>query len=108
MEKAEAGRKKLEWERISESIRLNVRSRRRASYTLRDVRLIHYFQSPQQYVRSTLIEKTGQDIDPEEVENLVEREVLDIQKKRKQEELRVVQELRSGGVFRCRSRHGGI
>jgi len=55
-----------------------------------------------------LIEKTGQDIDPEEVENLVQREVLDIQKKRKQEELRVVQELRSGGVFRCRSRHGGI
>ncbi|GAA5946412.1 hypothetical protein JCM3765_000231 [Sporobolomyces pararoseus] len=83
MEKAEASRKKLEWERISESIRLNC-------------------------VRSTLIEKTGQDIDPEEVEQLVQREILDIQKKRRQEETRIVQELRSGGVFRCRSRHGGI
>ncbi|GAA5898633.1 uncharacterized protein JCM6883_003374 [Sporobolomyces salmoneus] len=83
MEKAEANRKKLEWERISESIRLNC-------------------------VRSTLIEKTGQDIDPEEVENLVQSEIQDIQKKRKQEEARILQELRTGGMFRCRSRHGGI
>ncbi|GAA5933949.1 uncharacterized protein JCM15063_000514 [Sporobolomyces koalae] len=83
MEKAEEGRKKLEWERISESIRLN-------------------------YVRSTLVDKTGQDIDPEHVEELVRSEIHDIQKKRKQEELRVIQELRSGGIFRCRSRHGGI
>lgn len=61
-----------------------------------------------QCVRSTLIEKTGQDIDPEEVENLVQTEIKDIQKKRKQEEARVIQELRSGGIFRCRSTHGGI
>ncbi|GAA6061652.1 hypothetical protein JCM10212_002529 [Sporobolomyces blumeae] len=83
MEKAEDGRKKLEWERISESIRLNC-------------------------VRSTLIQETGHDIDPEEVEREVEREVLEIQRKRKEEEEKVVAELRSGGILRCRSRHGGI
>ncbi|GAA6009293.1 hypothetical protein JCM11491_004261 [Sporobolomyces phaffii] len=83
MEKAENGRQKLEWERISESIRLNC-------------------------VRSTLIAKTGQDIDPVEVEDLVQKEINDIQKKRKQEEARIIQELRTGGMFRCRSRHGGI
>ncbi|GAA5976700.1 hypothetical protein JCM11641_005665 [Rhodosporidiobolus odoratus] len=83
MEQAEEGRKKLEMERMTESIRLN-------------------------YVRNALIRATGRDIDPVLIEDEVQRERAAIAIKTKAEEERVYQELRKGSVFRLRSRHGGV
>ncbi|GAA5911513.1 hypothetical protein JCM6882_000523 [Rhodosporidiobolus microsporus] len=83
MEASEEGRKKLELERVTESIRLN-------------------------YVRNALIRATGHDVDPVLIEDEVQRERAAIERKRREEEERVYLELRSGSMFRMRSRHGGI
>ncbi|GAA5890360.1 hypothetical protein JCM5296_002798 [Sporobolomyces johnsonii] len=83
MEAAEKGREKLEWERIAESIRLN-------------------------FMRQTLITETGQDIEPHVVEAHVQHELRELERKQAEEEERLAQELRQGGIWRCRSRHGGI
>ncbi|GAA5969794.1 hypothetical protein JCM21900_003210 [Sporobolomyces salmonicolor] len=83
MEAAEKGRENLEWERVAESIRLN-------------------------FMRQTLISETGQDIEPHMVEEHVQRELAELERKQAEEEERLAQELRQGGVWRCRSRHGGI
>ncbi|BGP14309.1 hypothetical protein JCM10213_004436 [Rhodosporidiobolus nylandii] len=83
MEQAAEGRKKLELERMTESIRLN-------------------------YVRNALIRATGHDIDPVLIEDEVQRERAAIELRRKAEEDRVYQELRKGSMFRARSRHGGV
>ncbi|KAI5475035.1 MFS sugar transporter [Pseudohyphozyma bogoriensis] len=60
VETAVAGRNKLEWERISESIRLN-------------------------YVRKALIKSSGRDVDPYDVEEEVKRELLVLQHRRREE-----------------------
>ncbi|KAM0754552.1 hypothetical protein T439DRAFT_377015 [Meredithblackwellia eburnea MCA 4105] len=57
VEAAEAGKERLEWERIAESIRLA-------------------------YVRELLVKKTGVDIEPSSVEDVVQREVEAIKAKR--------------------------
>ncbi|GAA6000523.1 hypothetical protein JCM10207_008051 [Rhodosporidiobolus poonsookiae] len=83
MELAEQGRKKLEWERVTESIRLN-------------------------FVRNALIRATGSDVDPVLIEDEVQRERAALSKQRKRDEERVYLELRQGSLWRSRSRHGGV
>ncbi|GAA6034805.1 hypothetical protein JCM8097_009307 [Rhodosporidiobolus ruineniae] len=73
MEASEEGRKKLEMERMTESIRLN-------------------------YVRNALIRATGSDVDPVLIEDEVQRERAAIERKRVEEEKRVYDELRSGSM----------
>ncbi|KAK4699292.1 hypothetical protein P7C70_g6973, partial [Phenoliferia sp. Uapishka_3] len=65
VEASEAGREKLEWERIAESVRLS-------------------------YVRRALIKASGEDVDPVLVEEEVEREVAVIKEQREHDEAQLL------------------